>query len=43
MHFHPFGPTVQVASVGEGKASVMGIEWSGTDLSGFTGPYAWSA
>ncbi len=41
VHFHPAASTVQVASVQESKVSAFGIEWSGTDLSGFTGPFHW--
>jgi hypothetical protein len=38
---HPAGPTLGVAPVSESRVSAFGIEYSGTDLSGFSNPFHW--
>lgn len=40
---HPAGPTLDVAVVDESSVSLHGIDFNGTALSGFTGPFAWSS
>lgn len=40
---HPAGPTIDVAVVDESSVSLHGIDFGGTTLSGFTGPFAWSS
>ena len=39
---HPAGPTLGVAPVSQAKVSAFGVEYSGTDLSGFSNPFRWS-
>lgn len=38
---HPAGPTLGVAPVERSSVSAFGIEYSGTDLSGFANPFRW--
>lgn len=38
---HPAGPTLGVAPVTQSTVSAFGIEYSGTDLSGFANPFRW--
>jgi hypothetical protein len=38
---HPAGPTMGVAPVSQSTVSAFGIEYSGTDLSGFANPFRW--
>ncbi len=38
---HPAGPTMGVAPVSRSKVSAFGIEFSGSDLSGFANPFRW--
>ena len=40
---HPAGPAIDVAVVDDSSVSLHGIDFGGTTLSGFTGPFAWSA
>ena len=40
---HPAGPTLTVTPAAEVRSSFFGIEWSGTDRSGFTAPFSWAA
>ena len=39
---HPAGPTMGIAPVTESTVSAFGIQYQGTDLSGFSNPFAWS-
>jgi hypothetical protein len=39
---HPAGPTLGLAPVSEAKVSAFGIEYSGSDLSGFANRFAWA-
>jgi hypothetical protein len=38
---HPAGPTLGLAPVSSSRVSAFGIEFSGTDLSGFSNPFRW--
>jgi len=38
---HPAGPTLGLAPVSQSTVSAFGIEWSGSDLSGFSNPFSW--
>lgn len=38
---HPAGPTMGVAPVERSSVSAFGIEYSGTNLSGFANPFSW--
>lgn len=38
---HPAGPTMGLAPVSNSAVSAFGIEYSGTDLSGFANPFSW--
>lgn len=38
---HPAGPTMGLAPVSESKVSAFGIDFGGTDLSGFANPFRW--
>lgn len=38
---HPAGPTMTLAPVSRSKVNAFGIEYSGTDLSGFSHPFSW--
>jgi hypothetical protein len=40
---HPAGPTLTVTPGAEVRASMFGIEWSGTGRSGFSAPFSWAA
>jgi hypothetical protein len=39
---HPAGPTLGLAPVAQSAVSAFGIEYEGTDLSGFSNPFRWS-
>lgn len=39
---HPAGPAMGIAPVSESAVSAFGIEYGGTDLSGFSNPFGWS-
>jgi hypothetical protein len=38
---HPAGPTLGLAPVSTSTVSAFGVEFSGTDLSGFSNPFRW--
>jgi hypothetical protein len=38
---HPAGPTLGLAPVSTSRVSAFGIEFSGSDLSGFSNPFRW--
>jgi len=38
---HPAGPTLGLAPVSASRVSAFGIEFSGSDLSGFSNPFRW--
>jgi hypothetical protein len=38
---HPAGPTLALAPVSASRVSAFGIEFSGSDLSGFSNPFRW--
>jgi hypothetical protein len=38
---HPAGPTLGVAPVAQSTVAAFGIEYSGSDLSGFSNPFSW--
>jgi hypothetical protein len=40
---HPAGPTMHIMPVGQSSVSAFGVEFGGSDLSGFTNPFRWSA
>ena len=40
---HPAGPTLTVTPSTSTRWSLLGIDYSGEDRSGFTAPFAWSA
>lgn len=40
---HPAGPTLGIAPVAQSTVSAFGIEYEGTDLSGFSNPFRWSS
>jgi hypothetical protein len=40
---HPAGPTMGLAPVSTSSVSAFGIEFSGSDLSGFANPFRWQA
>lgn len=39
---HPAGPTLALAPVSASRVSAFGIEFSGSDLSGFSNPFRWA-
>lgn len=40
---HPAGPTLTVTPAVSSRWSLLGIEYSGADRSGFTAPFSWAA
>jgi hypothetical protein len=38
---HPAGPTLGLAPVSSSRVSAFGVEFSGSDLSGFSNPFRW--
>jgi hypothetical protein len=38
---HPAGPTLGIAPVSQSKVSAFGVEYTGSDLSGFSNPFRW--
>jgi hypothetical protein len=40
---HPAGPTFQVTPGADVRSSLFGIEWSGTERSGFATTFSWAA
>lgn len=40
---HPAGPTLTVTPGATVRSSLFGIEWSGSERSGFTAPFSWAA
>jgi len=40
---HPAGPTLGLAPVSASRVSAFGVEFSGSDLSGFSNPFRWQA
>ncbi|MGH9086119.1 MAG: DUF1326 domain-containing protein [Acidimicrobiales bacterium] len=39
---HPAGPTLGLAPVSQSRVSAFGVEFGGTDLSGFANPFRWA-
>ena len=39
---HPAGPTLGLAPVSESRVSAFGVEFGGSDLSGFANPFRWA-
>ena len=40
---HPAGPVLTVTPVASSRVSLLGVEFEGQELSGFTAPFAWAA